>query len=209
MSAQAKRLFESADDPSLVDSKQVALAKLGFRSDDFSQEWTVLPMANGTTLSDPSLDFCNGTYASEKDRVERRQVTATKVGSTLSFLSTEVVKYSSAAAASAAQKELVKVLAQCQTDKGYKDSTGTLVPYEFRKLPAVPTGVVSAGSRVFVHALIDTDLQARTLLGFYQFNGDTFTGLYVMNADGFSDAQVAKWMKVAATMGQRLQGKTI
>ena len=194
-------------DPSLTDSKQVALAKLGFRADDFSQEWTVLPMANGTTLLDPSLDLCSGTYASEKDRVERRQVMATKVGSTFSFLSTEVVKYSSAAAASAAQKELVKVLAQCQIDKGYKDSTGTLVPYEFKKLPAVPTGVVSDGNRVFVHAVIDTDLRARTLLGFYQFNGDTFTGLYVMNADGFTDAQVAKWTKVAATMGQRLQGK--
>ena len=196
-------------DPSLVDSKQVALAKLGFRADDFSQEWTVLPMANGTTLLDPSLDLCSGTYASEKDRVERRQVMATKVGSTFSFLSTEVVKYSSAAAASAAQKELVKVLAQCQIDKGYKDSTGTLVPYEFKKLPAVPTGVVSDGNRVFVHAVIDADLRARTLLGFYQFNGDTFTGLYVMNADGFSDAQIAKWMKVAATMGQRLQGKAV
>jgi hypothetical protein len=194
-------------DPSLVDSKQVALAKLGFRADDFSQEWTVLPMANGTTLLDPSLDLCNGTYASEKDRVERRQVMATKVGSTFSFLSTEVVKYSSAAAASAAQKELVKVLAKCQTDKGYKDSTDTLVPYEFKKLPAIPAGVVSDGNRVFVHAVIDSGVRARTLLGFYQFNGDMFTGLYVLNAGGFSDAQVAKWMKVAATMGQRLQGK--
>jgi hypothetical protein len=194
-------------DPSLVDSKQAALAKLGFRADDFSQEWTVLPMANGTTLLDPSLDLCNGTYASEKDRVERRQVMATKVGSTFSFLSTEVVKYSSAAAASAAQKELVKVLAKCQADKGYKDSTDTLVPYEFKKLPAVPAGVVSDGNRVFVHAVIDSGIRARTLLGFYQFNGDMFTGLYVLNADGFSDAQVAKWMKVAATMGQRLQGK--
>jgi hypothetical protein len=194
-------------DPSLVDSKQVALAKLGFRAEDFSQEWTVLPMANGTTLLDPSLDLCSGTYASEKDRVERRQVMATKVGSTFSFLSTEVVKYSSAAAASAAQKELVKVLAKCQIDKGYKDSTDTLVPYDFKKLPAVPTGVVSDGNRVFVHTVIDTGVRARTLLGFYQFNGDTFTGLYVMNADGFSDAQVAKWLKVAATMGQRLQGK--
>jgi hypothetical protein len=194
-------------DPSLVDSKQAALAKLGFRADDFSQEWTVLPMANGTTLLDPSLDLCNGTYASEKDRVERRQVMATKVGSTFSFLSTEVVKYSSAAAASAAQKELVKVLAKCQADKGYKDSTDTLIPYDFKKLPAVPTGVVSDGNRVFVHAVIDSGVRARTLLGFYQFNGDMFTGLYVLNADGFSDAQVAKWMKVAATMGQRLQGK--
>ena len=196
-------------DPSLVDSKQVALAKLGFRADDFSQEWTILPMANGTTLLDPSLDLCNGKFDSEKDRVERRQVTATKVGSTFSFLSTEVVKYSSAAAASAAQKELVKVLAQCQTDKGYKDSTGTLVPYDFKKLTTIPTGVVSEGNRVFVHTVIDTDIRARTLLGFYQFNGDTFTGLYVMNADGFSDAQVAKWLKVAATMGQRLQGKSV
>jgi hypothetical protein len=45
------------------------------------------------------------------------------------------------------------------------------------------------------------------LLGFYQFNGDIFSGLYVLNEDGFSEAQVAKWLKVAATMGQRLQGK--
>jgi hypothetical protein len=195
-------------DPSLTDDKQVKLAKFGFRAEDFSQEWTVLPMARGTTLEDPSLDLCSGTYLSEKERVERRQVTATKVGSTFSFLSTEVVKYSSAAAASAAQKELVKVLAQCQIDKGYKDATDGLIPYEFKKLGSIPAGVVSEGNRVFVHAVIDSGIRARTLLGFYQFNGDTFTGLYVMNAEGFSDAQVAKWLKVAATMGQRLQGKS-
>ena len=195
-------------DPSLTDEKQVKLAKFGFRAEDFSQEWAVLPMARGTTLEDPSLDLCNGIYLSEKERVERRQVTATKVGSTFSFLSTEVVKYSSAAAASAAQKELVKVLAQCQTDKGYKDATDGLIPYEFKKLTSIPAGVVSEGNRVFVHAVIDSGVRARTLLGFYQFSGDTFTGLYVMNAEGFSDAQVAKWLKVAATMGQRLQGKS-
>jgi hypothetical protein len=194
-------------DPSLSDEKQVKLAKLGFRAEDFSQEWTVLPMGGGTKLDDPSLDLCNGTFASEKDRVERRQVTATKVGSTFSFLSTEVVKYSSAAAASAAQKELVKVLTQCQADKGYKDATGALVPYDFKTLKNIPTGVVSEGNRVFVHAVIDEGVRARTLLGFYQFNGDTFTGLYVMNAEGFSDAQVAKWLKVAVTMAQRLQQK--
>jgi hypothetical protein len=195
-------------DPSLTDDKQVKLAKLGFRAEDFSQEWTVLPMGGGTKLDDPSLDLCNGTFASEKDRVERRQVTATKVGSTFSFLSTEVVKYSSAAAASAAQKELVKVLAQCQTDKGYKDATGALVPYDFKTLKSIPAGVVSEGNRVFVHAVIDSGVRARTLLGFYQFNGDTFTGLYVMNAEGFSDAQVAKWLKVAVTMANRLQVKS-
>jgi hypothetical protein len=158
-------------------------------------------------LLDPSLDLCNGTFNSERDRVERRQVAATKVGSTFSFLSTEVVKYSSVAAATAAQKELVKVLAQCQADKGYKDSTGNLVPYEFKKLPAIPAGVVPEGNRVFVHAVIDSDDRSRTLLGFYQFSGDTFTGLYVLNSEGFSDAQVTKWLKIAVTMANRLQAK--
>ena len=195
-------------DPSLADEKQAKLAKLGFRADDFSGEWTVLPMGGGTKLDDPSLDLCNGTFSSETDRIERRQVAATKVGSTFSFLSTEVVKYSSAAAASAAQKELVKVLAQCQIEKGYKDATGTLLPYEFKTLKSIPAGVVSEGNRVFVHTVIDSGVRARTLLGFYQFNGDTFTGLYVMNTDGYSDAQVAKWLKVAVTMAQRLQGKS-
>ena len=194
-------------DPSLSDEKQVKLAKLGFRAEDFSQEWTVLPMARGTTLEDPSLDLCNGTFLSEKERVERRQVAATKVGTTFSFLSTEVVKYTSAAAASAAQKELVKVLAQCQSEKGYLDSTGAPVPYEFKKLPTIPAGVVSEGNRVFVHAVIDSGIRARTLLGFYQFTGDTFTGLYVLNAEGFSDAQVSKWLKVAVTMAERLNKK--
>ena len=164
-------------------------------------------MSGGTTLVDPSLDLCNGSFASEKDRLERRQVVALKEGSTFSFLSTEVVKYSSVSAASAAQKELVKVLAQCQIDKGYKDATGNLVPFEFKTLKNIPAGVVAEGNRVFVYAVMDTGDRARTLLGFYQFNGDTFTGLYVMNAAGFTDAQVSKWLNVAATMSKRLQQK--
>ena len=194
-------------DQSLSDPQQAKLAKLGFRAEDFSNNWTVLPMNGGTTLVDPSLDLCNGTFASEKERVERRQVLALKEDSPYSFLSTEVVKYSSAAAASAAQKELVKVLAQCQAEKGYKNTTGTLVPYEFKSIKAIPAGVVAENNRVFVHAVIDSDENARTLLGFYQFNGDTLTGLYVLNSKGFSDAQVAKWLNVAVTMAQRLQQK--
>ena len=194
------------DDPSLSDSKQGILAKYGFRSSDFGQEWTVLPMQKGTTLEDPSLDLCNGVFASEKERIERRQVIATKEGSTFAFLSTEVVRYSSAAAASAAQRELVKVLADCKINKGYTNAAGTLVPYDFKALNNIPAGVVSESNLVFVYTNIDSGANTRTLLGFYQFNGDIFTGLYVMNTAGFSDAQVAKWLKVAVTMATRLKG---
>jgi hypothetical protein len=164
-------------------------------------------MPNGTTLLDPSLDLCNGTFNSEKDRIERRQVTALKEESTFSFLSTEVVRYSSVANATAAQKELVSVLAKCQSEKGYSAASGEKIPYEFKVIKNVPTGVVNEGNRVFVHAVIDSGDRARTLLGFYQFNGDLFTGLYVLNTKGFSDADVAKWLKVAVTMAERLRGK--
>ena len=197
----------SVIDASLTNEKQAKLAKLGFRATDFTQEWSVLPMAGGTTLVDPSLDLCNGKFDSERDRTERRQVLALKEGSPFAFLSTEVVKYSSVAAATAAQKELVKVLAQCQIDKGYKDTTGTLVPYDFKVLNNIPTGVVAEGNRVFVHAIIDSGEQARSLLGFYQFSGDTYSGLYVLKSEAFTDAQVAKWLNVAVTMAKRLQQK--
>lgn len=195
-------------DPSLTDSKQSALAKFGFNANDFSQEWAVLPMGGGTTLDDPSLDLCNGVYPSEKERVERRQVAATKPGSTFSFLSTETVKYSSVAAAKAAQKELVKAVAQCHIDKGFKDTTGALVSYAFSEIKNLPNGLVPDGSRVLVRAQIDSGVRARQLLGFYQFNGDTFTGLYVMRVSetGFTDAQVANWLQVAVTMANRLTG---
>jgi hypothetical protein len=195
-------------DSSLTDTKQAALAKYGFAPTDFSQEWTVLPMGGGTTTDDPTLDLCNGKFASESDRLERRQVVVTKPKSPYAFLSSEVVRYSSVAAAQAAQKELVKVLAQCQVDKGYKDATGTLVPYVFAEIKNIPAGVVGEGSRVFVRATIDTGANARQLLGFYQFNGAMFTGLYVMTASevAYTDAQVATWLQVAATMASRLKG---
>jgi hypothetical protein len=195
-------------DSSLTDTKQAVLAKYGFAQSDFSQEWTVLPMSGGTTTDDPTLDLCNGKFASESDRVERRQVVVTKPKSPYAFLSSEVVRYSSVAAAQAAQKELVKVLALCQVDKGYKDATGTLVPYSFAEIKNIPAGVVGEGSRVFVRATIDSGANSRQLLGFYQFNGAIFTGLYVMTASEtvYTDAQVATWLQVAATMASRLKG---
>jgi len=196
-------------DSSLDDPLQQELGKYGFRQTDFNNSWEVLPMVNGTTLKDPSLDLCNGTYASEKNRVERRQVLAIKSGSGYSFLSTEVVRYSSASAGAAAQKELQKAVSNCQLNKGYKDTTGTLVPYTFKDLGSLPTGLVAEGNRVLVYAEIDSAENKRTMLGFYQFNGEIFTGLYVMNSKGFTDAQVAKWLKVASTMADRLVGESV
>ena len=199
----------SQPDVSLNDAKQIALSKYGFRSEDFSPEWNVLPMPRGTTLDDPTLDLCNGNFTSEKGRTERRQLNVFKQNSPFAFLSTEVVRYSSTSAASAAHAELLKVFAQCQIDKGYRDATGALNPYEFHSIKNIPVGLVPEKQRVLVNATIGSGVEARQLIGFYQFDGDLFTGLYVLTASQtkYTDAQVAKWLKVAVTMAQRLQGK--
>ena len=194
-------------DSSLTDVKQLALSKFGFNAGDFSQEWSVLPMDRGTTIEDPTLDLCGAKYPSDAQRVERRQVVATKPDSKFSFLSTEVVRYSSAAVTQAAQKELVAALAQCVIDKGYKDAAGAQVSYSFAEIKDIPAGVVGENARVFVRATIDSGANARQLLGFYQFNGAMFTGLYVMTTGeaAFTDSQTAGWLKVAATMATRLK----
>jgi hypothetical protein len=193
----------------LADSKQLALSRYGFVPSDFSQEWTVLPMAGGTTLTDPSLDLCNGSFTSEKERQERRQVIATKSDTPFSFLSTETVRYSSVTAAQLAQKELAKTLAKCIIDKGYTELTGAHVSYTFTEIKNSPSGLAGESSRVLVRAQIGTGQSSRQLLAFYQFNGELFTGLYVMTAGevGFTDSQVTTWHGVAVTMANRLSGK--
>lgn len=197
-------------DSSLTDEKQVKLSKFGFRADDFSQEWSVLPMARGTTLDDPTLDLCNAKFDSESGRAERRQLAILKNPSPFAFLSSEVVRYSSVDSANAALKELKKVLEDCKTLGGYKEATGTLTPYTFRALPALPSTLVPENNRVMVHATIGSGAESRQMLAFYQFNGDMFTGLYILTGSEtpFTEAQAAKWLKVASTMAQRLQGKS-
>ena len=198
-------------DSSLTDEKQLKLSKFGFRAEDFSQEWTVLPMVRGTTLEDPTLDLCNAKFDSESGRAERRQLSVGKNPSPFAFLSSEVVRYASVDAGNTALKELKKVLEDCKSLGGYKDTTGKLVPYTFRALPTIPSSLVPESDRVLVHATIGSGADSRQMLAFYQFNGAVFTGLYILTGSEttFTEAEITKWVKVAATMAQRLQGKSL
>jgi hypothetical protein len=119
------------------------------------------------------------------------------------------VRYSSVDAANTALKELKKVLEDCKSLGGYKDTTNNLVPYTFRSLPQIPSTLVSDANRVLVHATIGSGAESRQMLAFYQFNGAVFTGLYILTPSEtlFTEAEMTKWLNVASTMAQRLQGK--
>ncbi len=199
------------NDSSLNDDAQLILSKYGFNPGDFSQEWSVLPMGGGTTTNDATLDLCNAEYPSEKNRVERRQVVVTRTGSPYSFLSSEVVRYSSETAAAGALKELLSTIETCKTEGGYKDSTGALVPYTFTEITNIPNGVAPYDSRLFVRATINFGSRVSQLLGFYQYDGALYTGLYVMRDSdvAYTDAEVSTWMQVAVTMATRLKKQSL
>jgi hypothetical protein len=93
----------------------------------------------------------------------------------------------------------------CVKNKGGTESSGTFVDYKFYPVNGT-NGLVSESNRVVVSAMIGKDIYSRQLLAFYQFNGDTFSGLYVVT-DGptpLTPAQIARWTKVAETMADRL-----
>ena len=195
-------------DPSLADPIQVEMARLGFNSGDFIGGWTVLPMARGTTLLDPTLDLCAADYQSESGREVRRQVSVAKVGSPYLFLSTEAVKYRSAAAAASALSELKKNYELCMKSKGGVEN-GILTPYVFQTLPKSSAQLVDEENRVVVRAAIGSGNSARQLLAIYQYRGEFFTGLYVVlsGEKSIPDDEVLRWYDIAEIMATRLNTK--
>ncbi len=198
-------------DPSLDEPIQKSMSRFGFNQQDFTSDWTILPMARGTTLLDPTLDLCAASYASESGREVRRQISVTKVGSPYLFLSSETVKYKSVAAANAALAELKKNYEACVTNKGGTEN-GTFTDYTFQSLPDIKASLVEEKSRVVVRATIGKGQAARQLLGVYQYSGMYFTGLYVVVAGEkpIADEEVLRWLDVAGVMAKRLQaGSTL
>lgn len=196
-------------DPSLDEPIQKSMNRFGFNQQDFTNDWTVLPMARGTTLLDPTLDLCAASYSSESGREVRRQISVTKVGSPYLFLSSESVKYRSLTAANLALAELKKNYEACVTNKGGTEN-GTFTDYTFQSLPKSNAALVDEKSRVVVRATIGKSQAARQLLGIYQYSGMYFTGLYVVIAGEkpITEDAVTRWLDVAAVLAKRLQNST-
>lgn len=203
-----KEIFkgEEIDDPSLSDTQQKELVRLGFGREDFVKPWIVLPMTRGTTLLDPTLDFCSENFSSESGREARRQVMVFKDASPYLFLSSEVVKYKSITAANSALNELNEIVSNCKMNRGGVDGSGQFVSYDFQEFPASVVVSEEGSKKVFVRVIIGKGLEARSLLGFYQFSGQYFSGIYVVlnGAQSFTDEETIRWIEVAKVIEKRI-----
>ena len=194
------------DDASLNDLKQRDLSRIGFSAKDFASPWNVVPINRGTTLLDPSLDLCSAKYESESFRSERRQVTVFKDASPYSFLSSETVRYRNQAAANSAYLELKEKSEACRLAKGGLDERGQFISHQFLDLPRLEPTSQKETKKIYVHVVIGSGVDARSLLGLYQFNEDIFTGIYVVKegSDSFSEKDVSRWLQVAGVIEKRM-----
>jgi hypothetical protein len=95
-----------------ADPGQKALTAIVVQQQDVTADHTVGLINNGDGLGEPTLDLCNGTFASEKLRTARLQVAEVASDDT-AVLSTEAVRYKNAAATAQAFAELQQVARAC------------------------------------------------------------------------------------------------
>lgn len=184
---------------------QNRLSKLGFTAEDFLPTWTVLPIPRGTTLEDPTLDLCEYSFATDSKRKFRRQVAVTKPGSPYIFLSTEVVEYLGVNEANLALEELTVNLGKCMEEGGGTSRTGVKIPYKFSKVEVSNYKLVPEDKRVVINATIGTGNATRQLLGYYQFWGKFFTGLYIVRQgeNVFTEREITAWTVTAVALAKR------
>ena len=94
------------------DPNENVLGDLILRQTDVPATYVVQLLDQGTDLSVPTLDLCNGTFPSEANRTARRQVALSDTQGLL-HMSTEAVLYQRAAQGVQAFAELQSVAAHC------------------------------------------------------------------------------------------------
>jgi hypothetical protein len=159
------------------------LGRLVVRQADVGSARRILLQPKGNTLQDPTLDLCNGRFASEADRSARLQVVDVDASGAAS-LSTEAVLYRSPAAAERAFAELRQVRQSCPDHPVASPSDGTKETTRFQAAPDAgwPTtrGVVRQAYRMTISANGKTS----SLVTVYLHRGRAFLGLYFPSPDG-------------------------
>jgi hypothetical protein len=192
-------------DSSLKYSEQQKLAKIGFRASDFVDDMKVIPTPRGTTLLDPTLDFCGANFPSEASRVARRKILVDRDGSTES-LATEVVRYANPTAASNAMAELKAALNQCKRDLGGTSETEVFTSHTFLDTDTFLSGLLTDKNSVVIRSQIDGVTSKRQIFAVYQLYRQYLTVLYVSkNGSALDTEDIVHWGEIATRMAKRLQ----
>lgn len=160
---------------------QKFLASIGLRNGDLADGSTIELLPKGNLLSVPTLDFCNGTYATEKQRISRRQVGSFDISGAYTGFSSEAVQYESPEAALAALAELKAQKKQCPDGTTFTDGDGVDHKLTFHPAPG-PSNTELMTDFVVLHELDKASDGNFAGLYVWQVRGNTLIALYASQA---------------------------
>ena len=167
------------------------LSKYTFATSDFGSNYQITPVQNGYSLTDPTMQICNGNYASEAHRLSRTQVAANPLySSKYLFISSEAVQYESAFWANQALRELDSISAKCSAKVAVVKKLNYVSPSEVESRALLTTSVINKVQQ--------------NLIATFQVKGNILVGTYVLSSLTFSNLEVNQWLKLSQKIGIRL-----
>ena len=188
-------------DPMLLDI-------IGLQQSDVGSSMQVATIPDGDTLNAPTLDFCDGRYASEQLRVARMQKAVYDSDGNFAGISSEVVVYTNAAAAKQALDETIKARKACPTGRTFTSRDGQKLSFTFHTAPGpTETPLVDADSRLIVHTTMVVDGEKRRNFLVYQVYGRVLVALYVSEtgAKPFDQTALDSFYGLAGDFADRLR----
>jgi hypothetical protein len=161
------------------------LSEAGLGQDDLGQSFGLVLIPGGNRVSgEPTLDLCNGTFASESSRRARFQVAAVDAQENVA-LSTETVQYANGAATVQAFDELRSVAASCPSTPVTSPVGEAAVTTTFNAAPDGTWPQVSGVERLaFDFDTKDGSGQNHHSLAVYLRRGRVLMGVYFSQPDG-------------------------
>jgi hypothetical protein len=143
-------------------------------------------ITDGDTTKDPTLDgWCSSSYATEKDRVARRQWALT-VGGQRTGWSVEVVAYGTEAQAKAALAEFVARTKACRDVTITQDGDQQTQNLVSTPKVAAITGISAAQGRITIDFVVDGSTTRANSLGLVQQRGRFLSVIWGGQQSAFS-----------------------
>lgn len=162
------------------------LARLGLQQRDVTGTVVVAPIVGGTQVAgQTTLDLCNASYPSESRRQERVQVAAIDITDpTTTLLSTEAVRYDSAAGTAQAWAEIQAAVADCPGTPVTSPTEGTTLTTTFGPRPdARWPSVAGVGRLAYDVTTVDALGNRQHIVVVYLSRGNVLLGVYFPQPD--------------------------
>ena len=164
------------------------LGELILRQSDVPAGDNVTLLRQGASLTVATLDLCNGRFASEAQRIARRQVALT--GDQGLLMSTEAILYRAPSTGAQAVGELQSVAAHCPSTPVESPVGGDKVTTKFRSAPD-GSWPRTPSVRRLAYDLVTTDAAtggAAHSVAVYLRRGRVLMGIYFARPDGAQDS---------------------